>query len=89
MTTFDELWEQEERFGLQQRLQSEYPAWKRRRRTVLTTMASIAVVAAVAIPAIHQALPDKHYDSVACNRSGIAEDYWATMASTILTKETL
>ena len=50
--TFDDLWEQEERQGLQRRLQREYPVWQRqhkRRRTAaappLTTAAMVALMA--------------------------------------------
>lgn len=82
--TFDNLWEQEELQGLQQRLQREYPAWQRRRRNTLTTVASIAVLVAIAVPSILYTLPTKQYDFVACNRSGIADDHWVDVAANIL-----
>ena len=41
---FEELWEQEERQGLQRRLRQEYPAWQQRRRVRRTALASVAVV---------------------------------------------
>lgn len=87
---FEELWEQEERQGLQRRLQQEYPAWQQRRRVRRTAVASVAVVlvAGFSIFNFHFSTP-KSYDSVACNRSGIAEGHWAAEASRILTIETL
>lgn len=87
---FEELWEQEERRGLQRRLQQEYPAWRQRRRVRRTALASVAVVlvAGFSIFNFHFSTP-KSYDSVACNRSGIAEGHWAAEASRILTIETL
>ncbi len=90
MMTFDELWVQEERQGLQRRLQQDYPAWTRRRHTTQIVMASVAVVvvaAGIALSTLHS--PHSTYDSVACNRSGIADSHWASVASNILTIETL
>ena len=88
--TFDSIWEQEERQGLQQRLQQDYPAWLRRRRPRRTALASIAVlvVAGFSIFNFHFSTP-KDYDYVCCNRSGIAEGHWAKVASNILTIEIL
>lgn len=88
---FEELWEQEERHGLQRRLQQEYPAWQQRRRVRRTALASVAValVAGFSISNLLFPLSTRAYDSVACNRSGIAEGHWASEASRILTIETL
>lgn len=87
---FEELWEQEERQGLQRRLQQEYPAWQQRRRVRRTALASVAVVLVAGFSIFNfQLSTPKSYDSVACNRSGIAEGHWAAEASRILTIETL
>lgn len=87
---FEELWEQEERQGLQQRLQQEYPAWQQRRRVRRTALAAVAVVLVAGFSFFNfQLSTPKSYDSVACNRSGIAEGHWAAEASRILTIETL
>ena len=86
--TFEELWEQEERQGLQQRLQQDYPAWLRRRRTRRTALAGIAVLVVAGFSIFNfQSSTSKDYDYGACNRSGIAEGHWATVAADILTKE--
>ena len=87
---FEELWEQEERQGLQRRLRQEYPRWQRARRVRRTALASVAMVlvAGFSIFNFHFSTP-KPYDSVACNRNGIAEGHWAAEASRILTIETL
>ena len=87
---FEELWEQEERQGLQRRLQQEYPAWQQRRRVRRTALASVAVVLVAGFSFFNfQFSTPKSYDSVACNRSGIAEGHWANEAGRILTIETI
>ena len=88
--TFDNLWEREEQQGLQQRLRQEYPRWQRARRVRRTAVASVAVllVAGFSILNSQFSIP-KSYDSVACNRSGIAASHWASEAGRILTIETL
>ena len=90
MTTFDNLWEQEEQQALQRRLRQEYPRWQRARRVRRTALASLAIllVAGVSIFNFQFSTP-KSYDSVACNRSGIAASHWASEAGRILTIETL
>ena len=86
--TFDSIWEQEERQGLQQRLRQDYPAWLRRRRQRRTALVGIAVLVVAGFSIFNfQSSTSKDYDYVACNRSGIAEGHWATVAADILTKE--
>ncbi len=89
--TFEELWEHEERQGLQQRLQQDYPAWQRRRRLRRGVLASVTVVAVVAVilPFTFHLSPLTSYDYVCCNRSGIADAHWADVASNILTTPTI
>ena len=83
--TFDSIWEQEERQGLQQRLRQDYPAWLRRRRQRRTALASIAVLVVAGFSIFNfQPSTSKDYDYVACNRSGIAEGHWADVAANIL-----
>ena len=86
--TFDPLWEQEELRGLQHRLRNEYPVWqrqRRQRRTVLASVASMAVLAGVALSAFHLPQSTRNYDEVCCNRSGIADSHWAEVAGHVLT----
>ena len=86
--TFEELWEHEERQGLQQRLRQDYPSWLRRRRQRSTALATVAVLMVAGIAVFNIQYPSsKNYDGIACNRSGIPSDHWAAVASDILTKE--
>ena len=83
--TFDSIWEQEERQGLQQRLQSDYPVWQRRRKQRVTLACTVAVLAVAGITVFN--LPfttPKGCDDVCCNRSGIPDDHWADVAANIL-----
>ena len=91
MTTFDNLWEQEEKQGLQQRLRQEYPRWQRARHVRRTAVSSVVVLlaAGITLSTFHFPLSTRNYDSVACNRSGIAASHWASEAGRILTIETL
>ena len=88
---FDSLWEREEQQALQRRLRQEYPRWQRARRVRRTALASVAVllVAGITLSTFHFPLSTRNYDSVACNRSGIADSHWASEARRILTIETL
>lgn len=87
---FEELWEREERQGLQRRLQQDYPVWLQRRKQRRTIMASVTILAVVGISIFNfQFSTPKGYDYVACNRSGIADAHWAEVANNILTIETL
>ncbi len=99
MTTFDNLWEREEQQALLQRLRREYPRWQRARRVRRTALASLAVLLVAGITLFFSflfslssflfPLSTRTYDSVVCNRSGIADRHWAAEASRILTIETL
>lgn len=86
MTTFDTNWEHEEQQGLLQRLRDERGTWAKRRRTQRTVLATVAVLAVAAVPLIDYSMAaDKRYDGVVCNRSGIADSHWADVAGHILT----
>lgn len=87
---FDSLWEREEQQALQRRLRQEYPRWQRARRVRRTALASLAVLLVAGFSIFNsQFSTPKSYDSVACNRSGIAASHWASEAGRILTIETL
>ena len=82
--TFEELWEREERKGREQRLRQEYPVWRRLRRSRRVALASVAVLAGVALYAFHLPPSTRGYDAVACNRSGIADSHWVDVAAKTL-----
>ena len=87
--SFDELWEQEEREGLTSRLKGDYPVWLRRHKRRRTVAAAVVVAALALSPFAFHLTPLEGYDFVCCNRSGIAEGYWADVASNILTTPTI
>lgn len=91
MTTFDELWEREERVGLQQRLQRDYPAWQQRQKRRMTAVTAVLACVLLSPFVFHPSASDdaRFYDAVCCNRSGIPAGHWADVASNILTIETL
>ena len=89
MMTFDELWEHEECQGLQQRLQQEYPVWKRQRRQRRTMLAAAMVVVVLILPFTFQHSSSRQYDGIVCNRNGIADTHWADVAANILTASTI
>ncbi len=87
--TFEELWEREERQGLQRRLQQDYPVWQHRRKQRRTALVAVVVAVAVISPLTFLLSPTRNYDFVACNRNGIAEGHWADVAGNILTMQTI
>ena len=88
--TFDELWETEERQGLEKRLQRDYPAWRHQRRTRRSIFAFVAFVAVISFSIFNfQFSIHKKYDSVCCNRNTFPESHWVDVASNILTTEIL
>ena len=89
-TTFETIWEQEERQGLQRRLRQDYPAWLRRRRQKRRTAGGLATVAAIALFAAvalyNNTLTTKDYESVYCNRAGTTDAQWVALAGKTLTR---
>ena len=77
--TFDELWEQQERAGLQQRMMQDYPEWMRRRRIRRASLATVTVLAVAMVSLFN-------YQGL-CNRTTFPDSHWADVAATILTKE--
>lgn len=88
---FEELWERAQVERYVSRLQSEYPAWLRRRRVVHSALVGLAVliVAGVSIYTFQYSKKSLHpkYEAVCCNRSGITDEQWVDMAANILTSE--
>lgn len=88
--TFDQLWEQEERAGLQQRLLQTYPEWKRNRRIRNAVLSAFAVLVVAVVPIYnYQFSVSKSYDMVVSNRTTFTDSHWADIAANILTKETV
>lgn len=86
MKTFDDLWTEEEQQGLLQRLRREYPKWEKKRRQRRMALAALAVVAVtIVLPVTLIPSHAKQYDSIACNRNGIANSHWVDVAGNILT----
>ena len=82
---FDELWQRTEAEGYGQRLAAEYGDWNRRPRHIRGVALASIVVVAMAVPmlTIHQH-QTKDYETIYCNRSGIAETQWTSLASEML-----
>ncbi len=86
--TFDELWEQQERAGLQQRMMQDYPEWMHRRRIRRASLATVTVLAVAMVSLFnYQFSIQRPYDAVLCNRTTFPDSHWADVAATILTKE--
>ena len=89
-TSFDDLWEMEERRGLTSRLRDDFPHWRHRRRVRRTTMATVAVFVFVSVTYFNfNGVYSQRYDYVSCNRSVMPDRHWVDMASRILTIEAL
>lgn len=79
---FDKLWQRAETEGYAAKLSQEYPMWRARQRRNTGMAAAIAVMLAVAIPAL---MPHHSgYGKVYCNRGDIAEAQWVSLTSEIL-----
>lgn len=85
---FEEIWERAEAEHYGQQLAAEYPAWRARRRRV-AGMAMLTVAAAgIALPlwqtSIQPVAQEEGYTVAYCNRTDIADQYWANMADELL-----
>lgn len=85
---FEELWEKEERRGVELRLQREYPIWKRRRQRTMSAAAAVTLMIMVGVPLLKPATPTG-FDKVYCNRTGTTDTQWAALAADILTREVI
>lgn len=79
---FDKLWERAEAESHATRLAQEYPAWRTRQRRTSGMAIAAAVLLAVAVPAL--APHHSGYGKVYCNRTGVADQQWADLASEML-----
>lgn len=83
---FEELWERAEAEGYASRLASEYPAWRTKTRRTVGMVAGLALVVAVAVPALmpHKTLDSTYYAKVYCNRTGTDYQHWVDLADELL-----
>lgn len=81
---FDLLWQEASARSRGQRLAEGYPQWRQNQRRTIGTLAMLAVVVAVALPMLTTRPHTEEYSHVYCNRSGIAESEWTSLASDLL-----
>lgn len=79
---FEELWERAEAESYATKLSKEYPAWRKRRQRTMATAAIVLVMAGAALPMLSN--PTQPTYDIACNRSGIADQYWVDVADQLL-----
>lgn len=80
---FDQLWQEASARSQGLRLSEGYGQWQRNRRRTLGTLATLTVVAAVALPLLGSPRSDV-YEHVYCNRIGVADSQWVTLAEDLL-----
>lgn len=81
---FEQLWQRAEAARYADELAGEYEGWRQRRRRMTTVVASVAMIAVVALPLLlHQSAP-KEYEQVVCNRVGTSDAQWASLAAELL-----
>lgn len=83
---FEELWERAEAEGYASRLASEYPAWRTKTRRTAGMVAGLALMVAVAVPALmpHKTTDSTYYANVYCNRTGTDNQHWVDLADELL-----
>ena len=83
---FEELWERVEAEGYASRLATEYPAWRTKTRRTASMVAGLALVVAVAVPALmpHKTMESTYYAKVYCNRTGTDNQHWVDLADELL-----
>ncbi len=83
---FEELWDRAEAEGYASRLASEYPAWRTKTRRTAGIVAGLALVIAIAVPALmpHKIMDSTYYSKVYCNRTGTDNQHWVDLADELL-----
>lgn len=83
---FEELWERAEAEGYASRLASEYPAWRTKTRRTAGMVAGLALMCAVAVPALmpYKTMDSTYYAKVYCNRTGTDNQHWIDLADELL-----
>ena len=77
---FEQLWQRAGAAPYAEKLADGYDGWRARNRRALAMTVAMAVMVAVAVPLF----APHHSGQVFCNRDGIAEAHWTTLASDML-----
>lgn len=81
---FEQLWERAATKQFVTDMNDGFPHWRRQRRQRRNTMMGLAAVCLIGGAVWFNFQPDKRYDTVACNRSGISNEYWLQVADEML-----
>ncbi len=83
---FEQLWNLAEAESYATKLAAEYPAWRTKTRRTTGIVMGLALVIAVAIPALmpHNAVGKTYYAKVYCNRTGTADQHWVDLSNELL-----
>ena len=81
---FEQLWQEAAARSMGHRLAEGYPQWQRNRRRAMGLAAVVAVAVGVAVPVLAGQAGHGDFDHVYCNRSGIADSQWASLANDLL-----
>lgn len=84
---FDELWQRAEAEEYGRRLISQYPSWCQKQRRIKGLVIALVVAVAIVIP-LHSAHLRQHrdFENVYCNRTGISDAQWASLAAEMITE---
>ena len=83
---FEELWDRAEAEGCASRFASEYPVWRTKMRRTAGMVAGMALVVAMAVPALmpHKTMDSTYSANVYCNRTGTDSQHWLDLADELL-----
>lgn len=85
---FEEIWERAEAEQYGHRLAAEYPAWRARRKRMagmaMLTLTAVGVALPLWRTALQPTTQQEGYTVAYCNRTDIADQYWADMADELL-----
>ncbi len=83
---FEELWGLAEAEGYATKLAAEYPVWRNKKRRTMGMVAGLALVIAVATPAMipNNTMGEAYYSKVYCNRTGTTDQHWVGLADELL-----
>lgn len=79
---FERLWQRAEATPHAEKLAEGYDGWRARNRRALAMTVAMAVMVAAAVPLF--APQHGNGSQVFCNRDGIAETHWTTLAADML-----